>query len=80
MQYKLRQTAVLRKSADELVVVEIEGRSESVKLAEPLYDVREVVSRIGYPASESSLQPFSHAKHEHLLPPHKIPDLTGSLS
>lgn len=58
-QIKLQYGAIrtLTKSDDTVVDVEIEGVT-CRKDDEPIYDVREVIGRVGYPASERDLKPY----------------------
>lgn len=54
--FDLRQTAELTKDSGETVTVEIEGYELHVTLDEPMYQVRECATRIGYPTMESCLR------------------------
>lgn len=56
MKFNLRQTVELTKHTGEVTVVEIEGFRNHVKFDYPIYDVREVETRVGYPAGEPSLK------------------------
>lgn len=54
--FRLRSIVECCKRDGDPVEVEIEGVTQHIRYREPFYDVREVRSRIGYPASESSLR------------------------
>ena len=54
--FAIDQILKLTKRDGEAVAVRVEGISINKRFEHPIYDVREVESRIGYPASENELK------------------------